>query len=87
MGVPQTELHVCTRADADLHALADGELSVADGGARVAALRAHVARCTGCRTRWDAVVGVRRLLAAATRTTTPPLPADLQEALAGIGLT
>lgn len=87
MGVPQTELHQCTRADVDLHALADGEISVADGGARVAALRAHIARCAGCRTRWEAVVSVRRLLAAATRTTTPPLPADLQDTLAAIGLT
>lgn len=85
MGVPQTELLSCTRAETELHALADGELSVADGGARVAGLRGHVARCADCRTRWDAVIAVRHLLVAATRTTTPPLPADLQEVLASIG--
>ena len=85
MGVPQTEPHSCTRIDGDLHALADGELSVADGGVRVAALRAHIARCGDCRARWDAVITVRRLLAAATRATARPLPADLREALAGIG--
>jgi hypothetical protein len=75
MGVPQSSLHPCALSERLIHALADGEL----GADSVAAdVRGHVAACSGCRGRWDAVVGVRRLLVAATRREDAcPMPPEL----------
>jgi anti-sigma factor RsiW len=80
MGVPQTGLVSCPHDEADLHALADGELPAHDG--QLMALRARVARCRHCRARWDGIVGTRRLLVAASRDRRDDLPADLAARLA-----
>jgi anti-sigma factor RsiW len=84
MGVPSIRLATCDRAEPALHALADGELSVDDGGAAVAALRGHVARCAACRGRWDGIIRTRQLLAAASRRS-PSLPPELVASLAALG--
>lgn len=80
MGIPQTGLVSCTHDEADLHALADGELGERDD--RATALRARVARCRQCRARWDGIVGTRRLLVAASRDRRDDLPADLAARIA-----
>jgi anti-sigma factor RsiW len=75
MGVPQSDLVTCSHDEADLHALADGELP--DTEDRHMSVRAHVARCQKCRARWDSIVGTRRLLVAAARDPRGDLPTDL----------
>jgi len=82
MGVPQTDLVSCTHDEADLHALADGELP--DRNDRLMAVRARVARCRHCRARWDGIVGTRRLLVAASRDRAADLPAELAARLTGM---
>jgi anti-sigma factor RsiW len=85
MGIPQTGLVSCPHDEADLHALADGELGGNDH--RTMALRARVARCRHCRARWDGIVGTRRLLVAASRDRRADLPTDLAARLAEIAST
>lgn len=82
MGVPHPDFESCTHDEADLHALADGELDDRDG--QLMRLRARVARCRRCRTRWDAIVGTRRLLVAASRDHRDDLPAALAARLGDI---
>lgn len=78
MGVPQTSQHPCALGEGLIHGLADGELGDAEGDDVAADIRGHVAACPGCRGRWDAVIGVRRLLVAATRRQDhAPMPSDL----------
>jgi len=80
MGVPQTSQHPCALGEGLIHGLADGELGDAagDDGDVATDIRGHIAACAGCRGRWDAVIGVRRLLVAATRRQDhAPMPPDL----------
>lgn len=84
MGLPQKSTAPCAHVEPALHALADGELPVDDGGAAVSALRGHVARCPTCRSRWEGIVRLRRLLAAANQAA-PPLPAELRQVLDAVG--
>jgi hypothetical protein len=84
MGEPQTTAMPCAQHERLIHALADGEAG-ADTDDAAADIRGHVAVCRGCRVRWDAVVGVRRLLVTATRRVDQaPLPADLAAWLTGL---